>query len=64
LCTSRPIAVTGNHRFRKLSVNHSSCGITTDGELYCWGRNFRGSLGNGRPDSESTHIPQRVLDPA
>jgi alpha-tubulin suppressor-like RCC1 family protein len=40
-----------------------ACAISNLDELYCWGANNHGQLGIGRPDVESTHIPQRVLDP-
>jgi hypothetical protein len=62
-CSSQPVAVPGQHSFRNLSVSQAACGITTAGELYCWGSNDRGQLGTGRPDLASTHVPQRVQDP-
>lgn len=63
LCSPTPIAVTASHRFQSLSTSEAACGITGEGELYCWGVNERGQLGIGRPDLAHTHIPQRVLDP-
>jgi alpha-tubulin suppressor-like RCC1 family protein len=55
-CSRRPSLKT-------LSVIEAACGVTLEGELYCWGGNSRGQLGIGRPGVESTHIPRRVLDP-
>lgn len=68
-CTSVPMRVQGGHRWAELDLmgnhpNHpTTCGVTTDGALYCWGSNVDGKLGIGRPDVERTAVPQRVLDP-
>jgi alpha-tubulin suppressor-like RCC1 family protein len=42
-----PTRVAGNLRFDVLKAGSSSltCGVTTDGEAYCWGLNWRGELG-------------------
>ena len=33
-----PVAIKSNYKWRKLSAGvRSSCGITTENELYCWG---------------------------
>ena len=42
-----PLAVTGGHLFDSVSAggNHT-CGITTDGKAYCWGRGGKGQLGS------------------
>lgn len=43
-----PIAVVGGHKFRFVGTGFGlSCGITTDDEVYCWGRNNYGQLGDG-----------------
>ena len=40
--------VAGNHQFRTLSVGGSyACGLQSSGELYCWGSNEDGQLGDG-----------------
>ena len=39
----------------------ASCAITTSGELYCWGRNEHGELGNGQTNTNSAQTtPLRV----
>jgi alpha-tubulin suppressor-like RCC1 family protein len=34
-----------------------TCGVTTAGAAYCWGRNFWGQFGNGTLTDSSTPIP-------
>ena len=63
MCSTEPVSVSKGLRFRTISVGIAACGIALDGELYCWGSNEFAQLGIGRPRVESTHIPQRVLDP-
>lgn len=38
-----------------------SCGVTTTGLTYCWGRNTFGQLGNG--SLTSSPVPVLVADP-
>jgi alpha-tubulin suppressor-like RCC1 family protein len=41
-----PVPVVGGHQFRSISAGRwHTCGITTDGAAYCWGRNMAGELG-------------------
>ncbi len=43
-----PTAVAGTSTFETIAVeNTHTCGLTTTGEAYCWGRNERGQLGTG-----------------
>ena len=43
-----PREVNGNLSFTLLSTGvFQTCGITTDGKAYCWGRNGSGQLGDG-----------------
>jgi alpha-tubulin suppressor-like RCC1 family protein len=43
-----PVAVTGGHKFQSVSAGAShTCGVTTDGDAYCWGFNLYGQLGTG-----------------
>lgn len=46
-CSTRPVAVLGNHVFRQLAAGSShTCGVAPDGVAYCWGSNFNGELGD------------------
>jgi Regulator of chromosome condensation (RCC1) repeat len=40
----------------------STCALLTTGKIYCWGSNFNGQLGNGRPKGASV-VPQEVVLP-
>ena len=44
-----PTPVSGGHAFTSVSAggNFFVCGLTTDGDAYCWGRAGRGQLGTG-----------------
>lgn len=57
-----PTAVLGGMRFRSISAgsNHT-CAIDESGELWCWGWNFFGQLGDGT--TEDKHVPGAVLRP-
>jgi alpha-tubulin suppressor-like RCC1 family protein len=47
-CSTRPVRVAGNLRFRRISVGHvHTCGVTTNNLAYCWGINDQGELGSG-----------------
>ncbi|MEX2157052.1 MAG: Ig-like domain-containing protein [Gemmatimonadales bacterium] len=53
-----PAAVTGGLAFAVVSTGDAhTCGVTTSGAAYCWGRNYEGQLGVGvttGPESCST----------
>lgn len=54
-CTTRPVAVLGDRRFRQLSPGtRHTCGITTDSVAYCWGRDRWGELGDGSGTEPNT----------
>ncbi|MGI6524743.1 MAG: hypothetical protein ACOX2O_05540 [Bdellovibrionota bacterium] len=38
----------------------SLCAVTTGGELYCWGSNFKGRLGDGTTTNRS--VPAKIFD--
>lgn len=47
-CSLTPLEVSGGHRFRHLDLQgRHTCGITMEGEAYCWGDNRLGTLGIG-----------------
>ena len=61
-CTHRPRAVAGGLAFASLSAGlEFTCGVTKDGNAYCWGNNSRGQLGTG--DRASRNTPARVAAP-
>ena len=56
-----PGAVTGTLQFAALSAGAlSTCGRTTTNELYCWGGNYYGGLGNGEVSDRGVGHPVRA----
>lgn len=54
-----PAEVAGNLRFRQLSAGEShTCGVTTTGQIACWGYGGFGQIGNGFTLNQAT--PTRV----
>jgi len=52
-----PVAVTGGRTFTSLSVGAwHTCGLTASGEVYCWGSNYYGQLGNGSMDTSAVPV--------
>lgn len=40
-CSATPVAVSGGHVFESLASSYfDTCGVTSTGDIYCWGRNF------------------------
>ncbi|HEU0054678.1 MAG TPA: hypothetical protein VFQ39_15940 [Longimicrobium sp.] len=64
-----PVPVAGGMRFRDLDAGHQfTCGITRDGEAWCWGHNI-GGFASTAPASKCHFepcalVPSRVADPA
>ena len=55
-----PIAVAGALSFGSVSAGVShTCGVTTGGVAYCWGRNDSGELGTG--SGTASLVPARVV---
>src|SRR5204862_1855416 len=47
-CSTRPVAVTGGHRFSQVNAGLlHTCGVTPFNVAFCWGDNSGGQLGNG-----------------
>ena len=47
-CSKVPVAVDGGHVFTSLSAGGAhTCGVTTAGDVYCWGSDAEGQLGVG-----------------
>jgi alpha-tubulin suppressor-like RCC1 family protein len=59
-CSFSPAPVAGGLSFSSISAGTSqACGVTTDGDVYCWGNNPQGQLGDGTRNSSS--VPVRVV---
>jgi hypothetical protein len=58
---TRPQPVYGDRRYRFVLGGGTSCGLTTDHELYCWGDGSFGTLGTGAKGMST--IPIRVRRP-
>jgi alpha-tubulin suppressor-like RCC1 family protein len=57
-----PVAVLGDHQFTSISAGVLyTCGVTTDGEGFCWGNSARGQLGNGVSGPGHSAMPVAVL---
>lgn len=60
-----PVPVAGGLKFTSLQLSiYNTCGVTTDGAVYCWGRNQYGELGNGELDSGYSATPVQVYSSA
>ncbi|MBN1365812.1 MAG: hypothetical protein JW976_13465 [Syntrophaceae bacterium] len=54
-----PVLVSGNHKFKSIDAEYyTTCGLTVDEELYCWGTNMLGQFGTGSVTyAESSPVP-------
>jgi alpha-tubulin suppressor-like RCC1 family protein len=64
-CATKPVAVVGRQQFTELSTGLGShaCGVTVKGNLYCWGLDVSGQLGDGGT-FVGISTPLRVMEPA
>jgi alpha-tubulin suppressor-like RCC1 family protein len=54
-----PVPVAGSVRFRGITARaYTTCGLGLDGQVYCWGQNVTGVLGDGTTGARS--VPTRV----
>jgi alpha-tubulin suppressor-like RCC1 family protein len=63
-CSTMPVRVVGRQQFTEISTGFGShtCGITTKGNLYCWGLGVSGQRGDGLGAS-ATFVPTLVTEP-
>lgn len=58
-CNRVPVAVAGAPDLTRISAGYDhTCGISTRGEVWCWGRGTEGQLGDG--ERVSSGVPVRV----
>lgn len=56
-CSPTPLPVDGTVRFGSLGLDlRHSCGLTSEGEAYCWGFGIGGQLGDGLRVSSTTPV--------
>lgn len=52
-----PVPVSGGLSFVSIAAGNShACGVTKQGDAYCWGRNGSGQLGDGTTSDRSTPV--------
>lgn len=56
-----PEPVAGDLKFSAISADWHTCGLTTAGDVYCWGPGAYGALGNG--DTSGRNVPTPVAGP-
>lgn len=63
-CSTRPVPVFGRQQFLEISTGFGShsCGVTTHGNLYCWGLGISGQRGDGTADY-AVVLPIQVTEP-
>jgi hypothetical protein len=64
-CSHVPVPVSGGHVFTSLAAGQSHvCGLTAEGQVYCWGTNESGQLGSGDTLYAATPVPAVLSEPA
>jgi alpha-tubulin suppressor-like RCC1 family protein len=63
-CSKVPVPVAGRQLFTEISTGPGShsCGVTTRGNLYCWGLGLSGQRGDGTA-AYAISVPIQVKDP-
>ncbi|HEX4684671.1 MAG TPA: hypothetical protein VH277_18275 [Gemmatimonadaceae bacterium] len=63
-CATKPVAVVGRQDFTEISTGFGShtCGVSVNGNLYCWGLGLSGQRGDGSTFS-AIATPLRVVEP-
>src|SRR5438552_4460710 len=58
-CSTTPVRVSGDLRFKSISAGFwQTCGLTDDEQTYCWGNNTLGTFGDGsRASSPNIPVP-------
>jgi hypothetical protein len=64
LVQQTPVPIPGNHVFTGISMgqNHM-CGVTTDGNAWCWGSNSTGELGDRTTTSSTSPVRVKLFAP-
>src|SRR4030095_817854 len=53
-CSMTPIAVGGGLSFARLAGGGAhTCGLTSDGTAFCWGKNANGQVGDGTTNNRT-----------
>ena len=64
-CSTAPAPAQTAHRFRNLALGmYHSCGVTSAGEVRCWGWNDYGQLGNGSDVGGMASTAMRTAPPS
>jgi alpha-tubulin suppressor-like RCC1 family protein len=62
-CSTTPVPVAGGLSFTLVSAGAGhTCGLTSEGAVYCWGVNQYGQLGDGTTTQRLTPVPIAVRD--
>jgi alpha-tubulin suppressor-like RCC1 family protein len=57
-CSHVPVPIPGGLRFVDLAPGgQHTCGLTDDGDLFCWGSNAQGQFGNGTQADATEPVP-------
>lgn len=59
--STEPQRVPGDHRFVQLATySRTTCGLTAQGQAWCWGTNAWGALGIGAGTPQQSNVPMQV----